>query len=414
MKLFSQYKGLRRELYVLFICELIDNAGSMVGPLLTLILSTKLGMDASAVAAYFLVYTLLSLPIHLLGGRLTDKINKKLLINVCDIATSAIYIVCGAVGLSRVTLACYLVGSLLQTVESPAYHSLTADFSTAADRERAYSLNYLGMNLGLVLAPTLGSFLIKDHLGLMFILSGVFQFGSLLVFDIFVKDTGAIRDTGNTYEQRVEGESTFKVLRDSRVLIPFIAIGAVSMLVYNMYGYLMPLSLTAVHGDAGSVYYGTLSSLNCVTVLVFTAVLTALFAKRTTIDKMVAGNLFELAGLLLFFLFLGRPVVYYIAIVIFTLGEILNTVTTTPHLTKRIPQNYRGRVMAVSSVASAVVVAGGKFAVGKIYDLVSPTVAWGVVFVLGAATVAGYLLMKKADRAAFPVLYEPEDTQTEE
>lgn len=409
MKFFKQYGGLRKELYVLFICELIDHAGSMVGPLLTLILSTKLGMDAGGVAAYFLVYTLLSLPMHLLGGRLTDRVNKKLLINVCDIATSLIYIVCGIVGLSRTTLAVYLVGSLLQAVESPAYKSLVADFTSTNDRDRAYSLNYLGMNLGMVLAPTLGSFLIKDHLELMFVLSGSFELLSVIIFDFFIRDISVVRSAGNTYENDVEGKSAFQVLRDSDVLIPFLVIFSFSMLMYSMFGYLIPLSLTAAHGDTGSIYYGTVSSLNCVTVLVFTAILTAFFSKRTTIDRMVAGNAFELLGLAMFFFFLGRPVVYYIAMVIFTFGEILNTTTTTPHLTKRIPVNYRGRIMAISSVMSNVVGSLGKYALGKIYDLVSPDAAWITVLFLGAATIAGYLLMSGPDRRIYPALYKTDN-----
>lgn len=406
MKLIDQYRGLRKEIYVLGICELIDCAGSMVGPLLTLILSSKLGMDASAIALYFLIYTVLSLPIHLLGGKLTDRMNKKLLINICDITTSVIYIICGLAGINKVTITCYLFGSLLQAAESPAYQTLTADFTTSADRDKAYSLHYLAMNLGMVLAPTLGGLLMKDHLGFMFVLSGCVQLLSILIFDLFVKDMSAVKDSENKYEEESSSGNVIRVLMENRALIPFVLIYAFSMLFYGMYGYLMPLSFTAVHGDVGSVLYGTVSSLNCVTVLVFTAALTAMFAKRTSIDKMIWGNAFEVFGMLMIFLFLGTPVVYYIAIVIFTFGEILNTTTTSPHLTRRIPANFRGRIMAVASVFVDLVMSAGEFAVGKVYDNVNPEAAWISVLCLGAATIAGYILLKKPDRKAYPELYK--------
>ncbi len=406
MKLIDQYRGLRKEIYVLGICELIDCAGSMVGPLLTLILSSKLGMDASAIALYFLIYTVLSLPIHLLGGRLTDRMNKKLLINICDVTTSVIYIICGLAGINKITITCYLFGSLLQAAESPAYQTLTADFTTSADRDKAYSLHYLAMNLGMVLAPTLGGLLMKDHLGFMFVLSGCVQLLSILIFDLFVKDMSAVKDSENKYEEESSSGNVIRVLMENRALIPFVLIYAFSMLFYGMYGYLMPLSFTAVHGDVGSVLYGTVSSLNCVTVLVFTAALTAMFAKRTSIDKMIWGNAFEVFGMLMIFLFLGTPVVYYIAIVIFTFGEILNTTTTSPHLTRRIPANFRGRIMAVASVFVDLVMSAGEFAVGKVYDNVSPEAAWISVLCLGAATIIGYILLKKPDRKAYPELYK--------
>lgn len=407
MKILQQYRGLRREIYVLFVCKFIDKAGSMIGPMLTLILSAKLGMDASAVAAYFLVYTLLSLPLHLLGGKLTDKINKRLYINVCDLATGVIYIVCGLVGLNRTTLLVYMFGSLLQTVESPAYDTMVADFTNSADRDRAYSLIYLGYNLGFILAPALGGVLINRHLGLMFILSGVFELLSLLVFDLYVKSVDAVRDEKNSYETAGDGEiSAFAVLKESRVLIPFLVIFSLSMLVYSMFGYLMPLSLTARHGDSGSVFYGTMSSVNGITVLLCTAALTAIFSKRCSIDKMIAGNAFELAGLMLFFLFLGKPVFYYIAIFVFTLGEILNTVTTRPYLTRRIPIRCRGRISAVSSVSSDAVTSLGKLGIGVIYDRLGDHAAWCTVLVIGFIATAGYIMLKKKDREVYAQLYE--------
>ena len=406
MKLFQQYRGLRRELYILCLCQLIDSAGSLVGPMFTMILSEKMGMSAGEIAAYFLLYTVLSLPIQLLGGKLVDIANKKLLINIGDIVTSSIYILCGVIGLNRVTLIVYLVGSLLQEIEIPAYESLIADFTASDDRERAYSLSYLGMNLGLILAPTLGGLLMKEHLGLMFILSGVFEFISLFLFDIFITDIHAIRDTSNQYEKDVSGKSTLRVLLESRILIPFLTVYAFSILFYHMYSYLMPLSLSELHGDAGSLFYGTVSSLNCVTVLVFTALLTTLFARFTSLDKMIFGNLFELAGLGLFYFGLGYPVLYYIAIVLFTIGEILNTITTTPHLTKRIPINFRGRIMAATSILVSIIMSVGEYGIGKIYDHVSPDAAWLAVLLIGALTIIGYWLMKKPDRKIYPDLYD--------
>lgn len=405
-KLISQYTGLRKEIYILSLCQLIDSAGSMIGPMFTLILSTKMGMNAGQIATYFLVVMLLSLPINLLGGKLTDRFNKKLLINICDITTSVIYIFCGIVGLNKYTLALYVAGGLLQSIESPAYTSLVADFTSSNDRDRAYSLGYLGMNVGFVLAPTLGGILIKNHVSLMFVLNGVFQLFSIIVFDIFVKGTAPVQASDNKYEEGVSGGNVFKVIKDSKILLPFMLILSLSMLVYNMYGYLIPLELSAFHGENGSVLFGTVSSLNGITVLAFTALLTALFAKRSTLDKMIFGNTCELVGLAMFWIFVGTPFIYYIAIVIFTIGEILNTISSTPHLTKRIPVNYRGRMLAVSSVVSNIIVSAGQFAIGKVYDNVGSFAAWAIVIGVGVFTIAGYLVMRKSDMKRYPELYK--------
>ena len=48
---------------------------------------------------------------------------------------------------------------MFATIEGPSYDALVADLNDSDSREKAYSLQYLGMNLGLVLAPTLGRLL---------------------------------------------------------------------------------------------------------------------------------------------------------------------------------------------------------------------------------------------------------------
>lgn len=406
MKIFNQYKGLRKEQYVIFACKLIDNMGSMIGPMMTLILSVKLGMNASEIAMYSIIVTVLSLPIVLFGGKITDRFNKKLIINIFDISTSIIYIICGIVGLSRTTLIFYVIGSLFQVAESPAYDSLVADFSTSEDRDKAYSLNYLGLNLGLVLAPTLGGLLLNNYLNLMFIVNGTSQLISIVVFDIFIKDTRPIIDTTNKYEAKEENKiSSLQVLRNNKILISFIVIFAVSIACYNMWGYLMPLSLTSVQGANGSIYYGTMNSLNCIVVVLFTAPLTALLSKTISINRMMIGNALEMGGFIIFLLFITKPIMYYVAIIVFTLGEITNTITTGPHLTKRIPMNYRGRISSITYFINNVVYSIGSLIIGKVYDTSGLTASWLIVIGAGIISIFAYQLTKKKDKETYPNLY---------
>lgn len=49
--LLSQYRGLRKELYILFIGRIMTNMGSMIWPMFTLILNRKLGLNATVIAA---------------------------------------------------------------------------------------------------------------------------------------------------------------------------------------------------------------------------------------------------------------------------------------------------------------------------------------------------------------------------
>ena len=176
MRFFEQYKNLGKEIYVLFFGRIVTSMGSLIWPLLTLILKNKLGYSASEIAVITMVLSLLQLPMLILGG-----------IIVCDLITVASYIICGILPLTRYSILIFFTASVFATVEGPSYDALVADLCDSESRERVYSLQYLGMNLGLVLAPMLGGLLFENHLGLAFIITGLATLSSTLLIVLFVK-----------------------------------------------------------------------------------------------------------------------------------------------------------------------------------------------------------------------------------
>lgn len=406
MKIIDQYKGLRKEIYVLFVCKLIDNAGSMIGPMFTLILSIKMGMNAKDIALFLSIFTILSMPVQLIGGKLGDRLNKKIVINICDILTSSIYIVCGVVGLNKVTLFFYMTGSLIQNVEGPIYDSLIADFTTSSDREKAYSLDYVGLNLGLALSPTIGGLLLENHLSLMFIISGVCELLSVIVFNIYIKQTYAIKDESNIYEATKETGNILDIFKENKILIYVLFIFSLGCFVYCMYNYLMPLTLSYIHGDLGSVYYGTISSTNCIVVFTCTMAVTNLLAKLTSINKMMLAQGLQLLGYAIFYFFIFKEFMYYPAIIIFTLGEITNTIATTPFLTRRIPLNYRSRVLSLFSVIEMIFGCLGELLVGIIYDNYGYSQSWIFTMLIMIVTILLFQSIKKLDKKSYPELYK--------
>ena len=156
LKFLEQYKHLGKEIYILFWGRIVTSMGSLIWPLLTLILENKLGYDATLIAGISFAMSILQFPMLLLGGRLADKRNRKNVIVICDLVTVVCYIICGLIPLSAYSIGLFYVASVFATIEGPSYDALIADLSDGEDREKAYSLQYLGMNLGLVLAPTIG------------------------------------------------------------------------------------------------------------------------------------------------------------------------------------------------------------------------------------------------------------------
>lgn len=70
------------------------------------------------------------------------------------------------------TLVLMTLASTLQNLENPSFDALVAELTPYKQREKAYSLMYFAMNLGLVMAPTIGGMLFKDYLNLAFLING--------------------------------------------------------------------------------------------------------------------------------------------------------------------------------------------------------------------------------------------------
>ena len=407
MSLFHQYRGLRREIYILSFGRMVTNLGSMIWPVMTMILSQKLGFSATEISYFFVGSSLVMLPANLIGGRLADRFNKKRLIVFCDIVSVLGFLVCAAIPLGFGTVLLYVLAGIFQSIEYPSYDALLADLSATKDRERAYSLEYLGANLGLVLSPTIAGLLFKDYLWLSFLISGVSISLSTALIAVLIRDVTPVEDGGEeaAYQKKKDGAGVLSILRENPMILLFLAGGAVFSAVHDQYNFIMPLDMAAAHGDAGAVIFGTVSSLNCITVVVFTPLITRFFAKMRETGKMVAGRGLVLAGYSVFLLLLGFIPGYYLAMLLFTWGEIFSVLAEGPYVSARIPASHRGRINGLMRVVYTAAAGVIDLAVGHLYDRAGSGWAWGFILGAGLIAAAAAVILKLRDRKAYPKLY---------
>ncbi len=174
---------------------------------------------------------------------------------------------------------------------------------------------------------------------------------------------------------------------------------------YQMYNYLMPLDLARLHGDNGAVIFGSVTSVNCVVVVIFTPLFTRMFPRVTETVKTMLGQILLTAGFGLFLLCLGRIPFYYAAIVILTWGEVFSTLAESPYLTKRIPASHRGRINGLAEVLRTGVTSVYQLLIGFVYKIGGSGSAWVTVLVIGVffIVLCGVLVVK--DRKVYRKLY---------
>ena len=185
-QLFAQYGGLKREIYVLFVGKLVTAMGSFVWPMLTFFLTTKLGLSDGKATLLIASASVISFPAALIGGKLADRFSRKSIIILFDCITVSLYLLAAMLPLTIGTAVILFLAGLFQHIEAPAYDALNSDFSTTVQREKAYSLSYLGFNLGCIVGAGLAGVLFTTHLRLAFCINALAIFTSTLLIFFFV------------------------------------------------------------------------------------------------------------------------------------------------------------------------------------------------------------------------------------
>jgi len=412
--LITQYSGLKREIYILFIGKLVTAMGSFVWPMLTFFLTTKLGLSDGTATLMIATASVLSFPAALLGGKLADRFSRKSIIIIFDCITVSLYLLAAVLPLSLFTAVILFAAGLFQTIESPAYDALNADYSTSAQREKAYSLSYLGFNLGFIVGASVSGILFENYLRLAFCINGLAIFTSTVLIFFFVhrknaitEDAQALSESYSEYEQPVDdGIPVAKVLMQRPVLIGMLLIGCVAYMPSSLVGILLPLQLKDAMGEAGATLYGYLNSLNGFVVIVFTPILTVVLKKLTEIPKSILGLLLFVAGNL-FFAFETAALMLFVGMFVFTLGEVVTVLGSNPYNSRRVPASHRGRVGGISSVVYSVfssltqyLISFMLMATGSNYRLI-----WIVFILCGLVAAVLYGFMYGPDKRTFPKLY---------
>ncbi|HYE83011.1 MAG TPA: MFS transporter [Clostridia bacterium] len=398
--LLSPYRGMPREVYVIFVARIVNAVGCFVMPLMTIIMTDKIGLSKEATGFYLSMNSLAYPLASMLGGKLADTIGRKQLIIVFDTLAALLYISCGFITPSISLIYLILAASACMSVAGPAHDSLIADLTTPENRAGAYALSYLGWNIGFAVGPMLGGFLYRRYLPLVFIGDAATALLAISLILFFVKETigktkEEITDASRKLERREEG-SIISVLLRRPILIYFAFIAFGYNFTYSQWTFLLPIHSMQNFSDLGAQYFGWMASLNGVVVIIFTPILTKLTERMKGMRKMVYGILLYAIGFGMLGIVSILPY-FFLAVFIFTLGEILLSISVMPFIANHTPASHRGRMNAVLPTLMGIGYGIGPVTMGKILNYSSVESAWLMLGVLTAVTAVFMFGLEKYD-----------------
>lgn len=280
---------------------IITSIGNCVFPLITLILTVKVGFTEEQVGMVIAVFAILQTLCVIISGKLVDKFGRKKMLMLFYILGALFYIICSIIETNYQIAFFIIAASVLLSMTSPIINVLIADFTNTENRKASFSLMYLAYNLGFSISPILAGALFAKYLNLLFIIDATCILISVIIFAIYIKEP-KMKDKHNNDQLKGEcrRENTLCILRRYPVLIFSSIIMVVYQFAYSQWGFLLPLQMVEQFYDNGAKYYGIVAAVNGFTVIFFTPVITHLFKKTNSVKVIAYGGFFM--QLLLFYL----------------------------------------------------------------------------------------------------------------
>lgn len=393
-KLLEPYRGLPSEIYVIFASKIINAMGCFVGPLMTLILTKKIGLSTATAGFYMSISGMLFMPTGVIGGKLADTIGRKKMIIIFESLACFLYIVCGFMKPNIYMIYVLMIAGAVMGFAGPAHDSIIADLTEPKNRNAAYALDYMGWNIGFAVGPVIGGLLFENHLKWVFIGDALTALIGLGLIFFFVKETihltkEDIADESRKLEKKEEG-SIFKVLWNRKILLYFAIITFGYNFVYNQWGFMFPLQVSQTYGALGSKYYGYLASFNGIVVMIMTPLITKLLNKTENLTSIVYGGIFYTVGFGMLGL-VNSMTFFFISVFVFTVGEIILSISVMPFIANHTPISHRGRMSGVLPLIMGLGYIVSPVVMGKVLMYISVQKSW---FILGAVALISSMFMK--------------------
>ncbi|WP_309640507.1 MFS transporter [Flavobacterium sp.] len=207
----DNFKGFRREVWILAIITFINRAGTMVLPFLSKYLKEDLGFTYNEVGWIMVCFGLGSMLGSWLGGKLSDKIGfYKIMVFSLFTSGLCFFVLQFITSFWGLCIGMFLIMSVADMFRPAMFVSLTA-YAKPENRTRALTLVRLAVNLGFAAGPALGGLIIMGigYQGL-FWADGATCIIAILIFALLVKEKKKPKDATQSHLEKIPVASVFK------------------------------------------------------------------------------------------------------------------------------------------------------------------------------------------------------------
>ncbi|NBB10737.1 MFS transporter [Pseudomonas sp. SLFW] len=331
----------------LMVCSLtIVMSRAMTSPLLTLFLSTKLGLNQQDVGLLMGIAVFLATLLGLYGGYIIDRLEKRKLLILAMLSSAigfTLLTFAQNVYLTTLTLVITETASALFLIGSKA---IISENLPIGQRAKVFSLRYTLTNIGYATGPMLGV-LIAGQLPLApFLIASAIAFGSMFLM-IGIPPT--VADNQNQPRSFLD---TLATLKSDRTLILFTGGSLLSTIVHGRYTLYLSQFLLVTHTPAQALkILSAVLACNAITVILMQYQI-GRFLKREQLPYWICLGTALFAVGLFGFSFAQTTVAWCAAMFVFTLGEMIIYPAEYLFVDTIAPEHLRGSYLGAQNLAA--------------------------------------------------------------
>lgn len=380
----KKYMELPRNIWIYLLVSIFFSISGTIIPFLILFLNTTFKLSEFNSDILFSLIILSFIPTSILGGKIAQEKNKKNSIIILRFFYALNLLLVSQVNIVYLKIFFLILAFIFMGFSRPVLNSFICDIVKEEHIKLAYSLIYMGESIGGILSPLIMGYFFHN-MEMVFGIYGVLTLFACIIIIFFVKiNTKVIMNQNNAMQMNKKNVSLVSI-------IPIAIIFIVFEFCYGQQSYTLPIQINEIFKN-GSILYGYITSINYVLILIATPILTLLSNKVKTIYSLLFSGIFCGIGFGILY-YAHSNIVFFIAVIIWTIGEILYCINAFVYLCEILGENNSGIASTVILISRSIGICLCSFVSSYLIALYDISLVWIITPLL--SIMAAFMLYYK-------------------
>jgi predicted MFS family arabinose efflux permease len=382
------YAGLTPSIWWLSLVMLVNRAGTMVVPFMTLYLTEVMHYKIGEAGLIVAIYGCGAIVGAFIGGKLTDKFGFHDIQFGSLLCGGILLVVLGQMRSFPTIAGCAFVLALTNESFRPANSAAIAAYGTTDTRTRSYSLNRLAANLGWAAGGALGGFVASHDYHLLFWIDGITNISAALLLKM-VLSPGR---NSETPARPPKLESTRSAYKDRPYLVFTFLTILFAFCFFQLFS-IVPLFYRTALGFS-PFFIGFTMSLNGILIVVLEMLI--VFhreGKRNNLHHIALGTLLTGGSFVVLNLLPGTMWMALLATLLITFGEMYAFPFMNAYWVGRTDGGNRGQYAGLFAIAWSIAQVLGPGTGSQIAQRYGFTLLWWLLAAICLTTTIGYRWM---------------------